>query len=182
MKSESEIIEFLEKNIHLTRDELVELFFPFDDKKWAKSYLDSGASCCAIYAAAYLRWLGLSDKELVKPYSKQIGMAVSNIVTVGRRHNAWETGGDLLSFPKIGDVVLIGQNGNEHILCVLGSDSQSLLISSDSGQASANTMARRERMMVIWNGLAYLVDPVTPYKNGIPNGRNISGKLNFSKL
>lgn len=181
MKSESEIIEFLEANIKLTRDEVADLLLEFDNQKWAREYMKS-ASGCALYAGAYLRWLGMTDKELITPYAKQIGRAVSNIVTIGRRHNAWETGKDLLSFPEIGDIIMIGQNGNEHILVVCGVSNDSLVISSDSGQATSNTMARRERMMVTYNNLTYLVDPAKPWNGTIPAGRVISGKLNIKKL
>lgn len=184
MKTEQEIIDFLENAVGLDiKDEIPELFFPFDNKAWAQLYLKSGVSACAIFASAYLRELGLTDPELMKPYQKQIGMAVSNVVAVGRRHNALVSKSDLLAYPNPGDIVVIGTNGNEHVLCCVSSEaSTGLLISSDSGQASANTMAIRHRMMVLYNGLAYLVDPVTPYKNNTPNGRVISFRLDINKI
>ncbi len=184
MKTEQEIIDFLENAVTLSiKDEIPELFFPFDDKNWGALYLKGGASACGIFAASFLRFLGLTDPELMKPYQKQIGMAVSNVVTIGRRHNALVSKSDLLAYPNPGDIVVIGTNGNEHVLCCVKSEaSTGLLISSDSGQATANTMALRSRMMIFWNGLAYLVDPTTPYKNNIPNGRVISYRLDIDKI
>ena len=183
MKTEQEIIDFLESILPLTREEVTELIFPHDTVAWRTAYIKSNVSTCALVSMAYLRFLGFSAPELDKPYQKQIGMAISNIVTIGRREKAWLTGKDLLSFPEIGDIVLIGTNGNEHVLNVTGvSDGNSLLLSTDGGQSNLSTVAHRERMMITYNGLAYLVDPITPYKNSIPNGRVISGIFRVNKL
>lgn len=183
MKSESDAVEFLNSLLPLDRSEVTDLIFPFDTPAWRKEYMKSNVSTCAITSMAYFRFLGLTDPELVKPYQKQMGMAVANIVTVSRRHKAWLTGSDLLSFPEVGDIVLIGSGPTEHVLNVLGAtDGTSLVSSLDGGQGNSSTIAYRERMLVIWNGLAYLVDPITPYKNNIPNGRVIQGRMSFKKL
>lgn len=183
MKSESEVVEFLNSLLPLDRSQVTEFLFPFDTAAWRKEYMKSNVSTCALTSMAYFRFLGLTDPELVKPYQKQMGMAVANVVTVSRRHKAWLTGSDLLSFPEIGDIVLIGSGPTEHVLNVLGAtDGTSLVSSLDGGQGNPSTIAHRERMMVFWNGLAYLVDPTTPYKNGVPAGRPIMGRMSFKKL
>ena len=183
MKSESDAVEFLNSLLPLDRSEVTDFIFPFDTPAWRKEYMKSNVSTCAITSMAYFRFLGLTDPELVKPYQKQMGMAVANIVTVSRRHKAWLTGSDLLSFPEVGDIVLIGSGGSEHVTNIVSIDAATGILGGvDGGQSNSSTIAFRERIMVTWNGLGYLVDPTTPYKNNVPNGRVISGRFSFKKL
>lgn len=118
-----------------SRAEITEILFPNDSSYWKTSYMKSNVSTCALVAMAYLRELGFTDDELVKPYQKQIGMAVSNVVAVSKRHNGWISRGENLSvFPNVGDIILLGYGQSEHVLTVVGSNPNTgAVISIDGG-------------------------------------------------
>lgn len=176
IKSTSEIQDFLKRNISGDIQETIDLLFPYDDADWSRRYFKGGVSTCALFAAAYYRFLGYTDREINSPYQKRLGAAVSDACLIAKRHKKYISGTALLDVPTIGDVLLIGPN--EHVLIVSDIDSNSLLISGDGGQASTNTLKFRERMMLYFQNKMYLVDPEKPYlSNGSPNGRYVIANM-----
>ena len=181
-KSTEEIIDFLETAKNSYGDDIAKILFPHDDIKWSRLAAKQ-MSTCALLSQSLLRFLGVSEPELNVPYQQRVGLAVSDIITVARRLNIWETKDELAKFPVVGDIILIGTHGNEHYLNVTGSTNNSLVISIDAGQASQNKVAERNRMMVLFQNNSYLVDPDVPYQmSGAPNGRRVMGLIHGALL
>lgn len=99
-----------------------ELIAPIESKAMQDSMVRM--STCALVVRGLLRCYGLDDAELWQPY--RIGHAVSDVVAIAKRHNAWR-GPD--SVFGVGDVVLVGSSSNpvkwgggEHMFVVTGID------------------------------------------------------------
>lgn len=176
IKTISEVQDFLTRNMNGSVQDTIDLLFPYDVPEWASRYFKGGVSTCALFAAAYYRFLGYTDREINSPYQRRLGAAVSDVCLIAKRHKKYVSGSALLTPPDIGDVLLIGPN--EHVLIVHSFDKDSSLVSVDGGQVSTNTIRQRERMMIYFQNKMYLVDPAKPYlPNNLPNGRYVIANM-----
>lgn len=106
------------------RQSYLDLIAPFDSPSAQKAY--GKLSGCALSVLGMLRCWGLDDPELWQPY--RIGRAVADVVTIARRHGAWEHGS---VEPGLGDIVLV--ESPEHVLVHLEAK-DGIATSCDGGQ------------------------------------------------
>lgn len=89
-------------------------------------------SGCALVIRALWRLAGLDHHLLTGPY--QIGHAVSDVVQVAKDLGAWRKWSPDYT-PALGDVILVGQGGGEHVYTVVYVDPSNRAITSvDGGQ------------------------------------------------
>lgn len=159
-----------------------------DDPAWAYRYLTERTkygyiSTCGLEGRIYFEALGVRDACIVCPYSRRIGLAVADIATVAIAHKAWAK--DLTAMPAVGDVVRLDNatRTNAHILVVVEIDAATGIIRSvDGGQTDNTWTAYRERILVLHGGKPFLVEPTKPYIGGLPNGREVTGRVDVAAL
>lgn len=168
------------------RERQAKILLPNDRLVWALAYLAGTTSTCALVALAHLRLRGCTLSVLTSPYEKRIGQAVADVVRVGNAYGAWSAVPEELSvLPLPGDIVLVASP--EHVLNVVPATEDEdvaagIVLSIDGGAVDGSWTMLRKRIMVAPSSGSYLVDPTTPYKSGVPNGRRIVGKLLGAKL
>lgn len=114
--------------------------FPYDKAAWAAIAADQ-LSSCAVFGLAVADCLGVDAPKSDKPYAPQLGLAVANVVTMGRQQNAWVdctvAGAEMPSGPFI---ALVGNNageGYEHVFVGLdGLDDDNECRVVEGGQVS----------------------------------------------
>ena len=174
---------------------------PYDDLKWAMSYLaDYGSttptSNCALWFLSCLRFRGCDHRVLRTPYRHRIGKSVSDVVTVAKAYGAWsQSEEDYLTYPDPGDGFIIVSP--EHVVVVTGSEAATgAIVAVDGGQCQQDeegnstghdcgTYVQERKRLLLATKPVYLVDPKKPYKDEaqkVPNGRHIYGKILSSKL
>lgn len=92
-----------------------DLLMPADLEPAANRLALAGQSSCALLARAAWRLLGCAHPILTRPY--RVGRAVSDVVEIARDAGAWHDATDP-GRPEVGDVVLVGEDGHEHVYLV----------------------------------------------------------------
>lgn len=122
-------------------------------------------SSCALVALAYYRALGVADPRLSAPYLGRSD-AVTQVVTIGRRLGAWRLPLNGAR-PDVGDVVLIGANGDlrwgtppyEHVCILTGRDGANVdAVEGGQGRGGAQIGANLYTYMDI-RGALWMVTP-----------------------
>ncbi len=164
------------------------LLMPFDKPKDALSTLDHWIdavtkqivimSTCALYAMAYLRWLGVVHALLTRPY---LGHNDCTLIVPKASGALWIGDRDkrLLELPAVGNILRIGMDGEAavHFVCIAGYDAPSgALIGIAGGGGDGSVVTEKRFLYVVPNGIPYLVDADTPYIGNTPNGRRVSGR------
>lgn len=144
-------------------------------------------SGCGLIVAAVWRLLGVKHYKLDPPYI--VGTAVSRLVTLARKVNAWvpfKTD----QLPNPGDMVLIGDNGAggvEHVYTVTSvtpaADGQPVVLESiDGGQrdlAKYQLVLAKKR---VWRGNKDIVFTASDPGSAKVGGRKIYGHVDVTKL
>ena len=151
----------------VTRDDVVSLALSCDGWRWPDlryveflmpAAIESAAtraalanmSSCALFVRALWRHLGCAHPILAAPY--RVGHAVSDVIQIARDAGAWHgTEGT----PGLGDVVLVGKEGHEHVYVVTGLDAthgDGMHVESvDGGQGlHGAAIERRTRLWPTW--------------------------------
>lgn len=128
------------------------LLFPHDAERERRAFASSMSSC-GLFGMSCLREAGVRHESLERPYARQIGRAVTNLVVIGKERSAWtdaRRAGD--AEPRPGDMVLVGSSvepaawgGGEHVLVVVARRGAEL-VSVDGGQAGHSIRERTRRL------------------------------------
>ena len=144
---------------------------------------------CALQAmSAMVRYYGLDDVELTRPYLGR-NTAVSDVLAVGKRRGVLDKGPKGVgpdSLPEPGDFIWSGDSPVEHISCVAGYEDGTgdfLTVDGGQGQGSQSMLIRR-KVVVHLNTLYLVKDPawLIVGKSNVPNGKPIRAILRMKNL
>lgn len=158
-----------------------DLLFPHDAERERRAFASSMSSC-GLFGMSCLREAGVRHATLERPYARQIGRAVTNLVVIGKERAAWTDARQAgPAEPQPGDMVLVGSSvepaawgGGEHVLVVVARRGAEV-VSVDGGQAGHSIRERTRRLERA--GAALWLRGV----DGAP-GRRIQGWLDAGRL
>jgi hypothetical protein len=166
------------------RAEYIGLVGPGESPSMQRYMCDPRTSGCALVVRGIWRAAGVQHPILALPY--KIGMAVADVVSIARAHDAWHWGAERR--PEPGDVVLVGGGqdggGAEHVYTVVDVAGDSIT-SIDGGQRDGRGQQcilekyRRwetDEHGVTWDRVQAGTDP------GAGSRRRVRGTCDVSKL
>lgn len=131
------------------RQKYAAIEMPHDEVRLAMASLPMMSSC-TMTALAWFRAIGVNHNLLDTSYV--IGSATSNLITIARSKSAWREEKSTNAAPSAGDVIVIGQNGNEHGLIVTSySPLDGILESIDGGQGQNGAAIERRTRRLGWD-------------------------------
>jgi hypothetical protein len=168
-----------------------ELLCPNDPLPGALSFLDHWvtdgqvkvASTCALFAMAFMRYMGMEHTKLSRGYLGH-NDCTGIVVDVASKYGAWipDKSPNLCDPPGLCDVIRIGMTGEAaiHFVCVADYDAATGTWTIVAGGGGDGSLIHTSRvMLVLPRGIPYLVDADKPYLDEAqtrPNGRRVSGR------
>lgn len=141
-------VSFEGVSVSSERERYLELVAPADVEPAAtrNGFAHPKVSGCALVVRGLWRLAGLDHAVLVAPY--RIGHAIVDVVTMAREARAWSVGTARL--PELGDVVLVGTGGREHVYTVVRCSDGEAFESIDGGQLDGSGQQCIKRRRRTW--------------------------------
>ncbi len=130
------------------RDGYLELVGPHESEAMRAAMLTM--SGCALVVRGLWRMAGVRSPILDAPYL--VGRAMSDVVEIAKGAGAWRTE----ELPGLGDAVVVGSTGHEHVFTVTGAPGpgETAVSSIDGGQRDEYGSQRIEARTRKWERLA----------------------------